>query len=148
MEKIIQKTTEIYDVLVAGERPKIEKWLAERQGVIVFRDQEISRHPRGDVFTPVIDADGNNNVDSGAKPHWAYGVHEVITDIARFRFVKEWKEVGRSKPRATNKSVQSQHDRLRVQLGVPVYQRYDDDVVVFEIAVWEQPNNEPIKNNS
>lgn len=137
MEKIIQKTTEIYDVLVAGERPKIEKWISERQGVIVFRDQEITMHPRGDVFTPVIDADGNNNVDSGARPHWAYGVHEVITDINRFRFVKEWKEVGRYKPFATRKRIQSQHARLREQLGVTVYQRYDDDVVVFETAVWE-----------
>lgn len=148
MKKIIQTTTEIYEVLATDSRPTFETWIAERQGVIVFRDQEISKYPRGDVFAPVIAKDGTNNVDSDARPHWAFGIHEVITDINRFKFVKEWKEVGRSKPRATRLRIQSQHDRLREQLGVPVFHRYDDDVVVFETAVWEQPKNEPSKNNS
>lgn len=134
MEKIIQTTTEIYEIHVPDSRPKFEKWLAERQGVIVFRDQEISMHPRGDVFAPVIAADGTNNVESNARPHWAYGIHEVVTDINRFRFVKEWKEVARS----STQRQKAIHRAMREQHGVPVYSRYDGgNVVIFEIAVWE-----------
>jgi hypothetical protein len=96
MEKIIQ-------VGVPGAREKFEKWIAERGGVQVWDNLNLSNSDAGQQFTPALTDgevpgidDAHHKVQKAyPQPHWSVGRGEVITDISRFRFVKSWKEVKR-----------------------------------------------------
>lgn len=84
MEKII--------VGVPNCKARFEEWIKNRGGVRVWRDMSIPNTGDGDVFTPANDENGGRY----PKPNWSVTCgEEVITDINQFRFVKEWKEVGR-----------------------------------------------------
>jgi len=146
---------ERHEVSSLNSREFFERWIKERQGVVLWRSQDMSV-PRGDTFTPVKDAAG---VDS-PRPHWAYVRHEVITDITRFRFCKSWSEVGRCKialdkklngydspfgffPTAivltdgSTRRVRVLLAKLQVVHGPDVKYRFEDLEAVFEKPEWE-----------
>jgi len=87
------ETKERIEVLTPGCKEKFKQWIAERKGVIVWRNINLSDPNAGDMFTPAHDPEG----EPVAKPHWSRDNGETITDLSRFRFVKENKEVQRFK---------------------------------------------------
>jgi hypothetical protein len=153
-------TSERYEVGVQGVREKFEKFIAERQGVLVFRSVDLSM-PRGDMFLPKIGAEGEDN--ALGKPHWAYVLHEHVTEISRFRFVKGYKEIDRCKialqgPRGIRMKIELTPGSTRrvyarkakweqQYFGKTVTYRFDPPpplgfmegqvYAVFEIADWE-----------
>jgi hypothetical protein len=88
----MEKTIERIKVYSLGCREKFQNWIKTRGGVVVWRNQDLSCR-RGDMFTPVNGPDGKES----PRPHWAYTVHETITDITRFKFATREVEVGRCK---------------------------------------------------
>lgn len=82
------------EILVPGCKEKFATYIKEREGIIVWESQDLS-FQRPDIFCPVKGPAGEDNLTR--KPHWAYVVKEVVTDLSRFRFVKEMKEVERLK---------------------------------------------------
>jgi hypothetical protein len=74
-------------VYLTGSRKTIEYWIKNRGGVNVWRG--VGR----DWFMPVRDANGRRTHD----PHWFHGKRKpvVVTNIARFKFAKELREVRR-----------------------------------------------------
>jgi hypothetical protein len=153
-------TSERYEVGVQGVREKFEKFINERQGVLVFRSVDLSM-PRGDMFLPKIGATGEDN--ALGKPHWAYVLREHVTDIKRFRFVQKYREIKRCKislqgPRglrgkiettpASTRRVRALQEKLSNQYAPQdVGYRFDPPpplgflegqvYAVFEIADWE-----------
>jgi hypothetical protein len=87
-------TTEKQERICIGApdaRAKFEKWIAERGGVMVWQNIDLSNMDAGDMYTPAFTEEGKEY----AKPHWRVSRKEVISDITRFRFVKEWREIKR-----------------------------------------------------
>ena len=81
---------EIIEVTVPGSREKFETWIKERGGVRVWDNINLSDWRAGPIFTPA-QTDGKPT----DPPHWGRRQGELITDIARFRFVKTMKEIRR-----------------------------------------------------
>lgn len=86
----LDKTPKIF-VGVVGARAKFEDWIANRGGVQVWDNVNLSTPGKGPMFTPANDVDGTPTV----KPSWSVARGEVVTSIHRFAFVKAWKEVKR-----------------------------------------------------
>ena len=88
-------------VTTVGVRPKFEEWIADRGGVQVWNNLNLSNHDAGHQFTPALTQvevpieNGGVNMVPTPQPHWSVGRGEVVTDINRFRFVKSWKEIKR-----------------------------------------------------
>ncbi len=76
---------------VPGAREKFEQWIAGRGGVQIWNNINLSNIGAGQVFTPALTEAG----EPMGSPKWSHERGEVVTDIARFRFVKSWKEVKR-----------------------------------------------------
>jgi len=74
-----------------GARASFEDWIAERGGVQIWKNINLSNPGGGGIFTPALDQDGT----PFQKPAWNVERAEVITDIARFKFVDAWREVKR-----------------------------------------------------
>lgn len=77
-------------VMAVGSREKFEDWIANRGGVQVWKNVNLSDPGRGHVFTPAMTHDRPTE-----KPHWAYERGEVVRDISRFVFVIRWTEIKR-----------------------------------------------------
>ena len=145
-----QVALERFQVLTENQKAKFQDWITSRQGVLVWRSQDMSV-PRGDMFSPKLDPLGGDNA-SGPAPHWAYKIHEHVTDLGRFQFAKSFREVGRCKialsPRpkgfnivltkgSTNRVHQKQ-TKLKRDLGVPeVFYRFEELEAIFEVPEWE-----------
>jgi hypothetical protein len=89
----LDKTPKIF-VGVVGARAKFEDWIANRGGVQVWDNVNLSDPGKGPMFTPALQKVEHQRVPM-EKPHWSVTRGEVITDINRFAFVKAWKEVKR-----------------------------------------------------
>jgi hypothetical protein len=87
MEQTEQKRIDIY---VPECREKFAEWIKSRGGVARWRNINLSNPDAGDQYTPAL-TDGKET----GKPHWSVEYAETITDLSRFRFVKELKEVKR-----------------------------------------------------
>lgn len=81
------------EVTTPGQRSKFEEWIKDRGGVIVWVNINLSDPGAGNIFTPATTKEGTPGRDQ--KPRWSHEYSETITDITRFRFVKELKEVKR-----------------------------------------------------
>jgi len=79
------------DVLVPEVRNRFAQWIADRGGVARWENINLSDPGAGDRFTPALTEEG----ESYPSPHWSVRLAEVVTDISRFRFVKEVREVKR-----------------------------------------------------
>ena len=86
--------TKRIEVCVPGVKAQFQTWCAERGGIIIWEDHNLSRLGPN-TFTPARNAQGESNEKN--PPHWGYVLKETITDIARFRFIKEEKELARFK---------------------------------------------------
>lgn len=83
----------ILTVAVPGARQKFESWMAERGGIVRWANVNLSDPGAGDIFTPLRSPEGQENTTR--PPHWGRRYAETITDIGRFRFVREMQEVKR-----------------------------------------------------
>lgn len=72
-------------------REKFKGWIANRGGVKVWENQNLSNPGSGPIFTPALTEDGHDY----PYPRWSHTVGFVVTDIKQFRFVKSFKEVKR-----------------------------------------------------
>jgi hypothetical protein len=78
-------------VTAIGAREKMEDWIANRGGVQVWNNINMSNPGAGPMFTPANKQDGTL-MD---KPSWSVERGEVIQNIQRFQFVKSWHEIKR-----------------------------------------------------
>jgi len=86
------KTTEKQiEVTTPDVREKFEDWIANRGGIKVWENQNLSNPGAGPIFTPAFTEDGHDY----PYPKWSHTVGFLVTDIGRFRFVKSFKEVKR-----------------------------------------------------
>jgi hypothetical protein len=85
------------EITVPGVKEKFVDWIANRGGVAVWTNINLSNCDAGDQYTPATNTEGKNILDDpqAFKPHWSVSFKEIVTDITRFRFVKEYKEVKR-----------------------------------------------------
>lgn len=140
-------TTERIDVTVPGVREKFAGWVAQRGGVAVWENANLSTPDAGEQFTPAV-TDGAPT----PQPHWSVKpIPEIVTDLARFRFVKSFREVGRRKiavrvsgnglmlklTDASTRKVNNFQDSYKEKHGVRPFYRFEDDEAVFEVAEWE-----------
>jgi len=70
---------------------KFAEYIRDRGGVQVWRNINLSNRDAGDMYTPALTETG----EPTPKPHWSVAPGEVITDITRFRFCVEQREVKR-----------------------------------------------------
>jgi hypothetical protein len=143
MSENILKT---YKVLVPSVREQFEEWIRERGGVAVWENANLSNPSAGAMFTPLY-TDGKLT----PQPSWqTVSTPAVVTDIARFRFVLEMREMDRLRV-ATRVGSQGlslkltdlSAKRLRKRLdkaGDEAMYRFDFDTqeAVIEIPLWEE----------
>lgn len=86
-------TLERIEVTTPNAKEKFADWIANRGGVVIWRNVNLSNRDAGLMFAPLRDAAGQEN----GKPHWSRERGELVTDISRFRFVRELREVKRIK---------------------------------------------------
>lgn len=143
------ETLERVEVLALCAKKLFTMWLAERGGVIRWRNLNLSNPDAGDQFTPLRGPDGGNNTNQ--PPHWSVGMGEIITDLSRFRFVRELREVKRIKIavrvgsqglslkltdgssrrlRAAMSKIQEQHKTK------PCY-HFEEDQAVIQVPIFE-----------
>lgn len=79
-------------VSAPGARTQFEEWIAERGGIQVWFNVNLSDPGAGNIFTPALTADTKVPYPAPAS---TVARGEVITDLSRFQFVKEWVEVKR-----------------------------------------------------
>ena len=137
----------IHDVLVEGQREVFAKWIAERGGVTVWKNQDLSNPSAPPCFTPAKDQDGKDR----HPPHWAYTIHETITDLSRFRFVEKMKQVAKVRialdrkqsnflkfklTDASSKKLKKVLAEMKEEHKIqPVY-HFDDNQAIVEIPVF------------
>lgn len=138
----IQQVKKI-EVLDPTARERFTVWIAERGGVQVWENHDLGNMGAGEIFTPVRDNAGHTY----GKPHWAYMPKELVTDITRFRFVKEMKEVSRVKiaikadPHSPFRLILTDGSTRRVRKECGKFPdssyHFDDREAVITIPVWE-----------
>jgi hypothetical protein len=79
------------EVSALGAREKFESWIAERGGVQVWENQNMSDPDAGSMYTPLMTEQG----EPMPAPHWSVRAGEIVTEIERFRFAAEVVEVDR-----------------------------------------------------
>lgn len=134
----------IYEMTVPGAKEKFTAWIAGRGGVAVWPCVNLS-NLTGPTFTPAL-TDGKPTT----KPGWQYGpCCETITDLSRFRFAREVKEVKRFRVAVRPKSsgmafklTKGSAERLKRAIekagGDSVYRfDYEHQEAVIEVPVWE-----------
>ncbi len=139
------------EVNKVGVKPMFEKWISERAGVIVWNNHDLSNPGAGCMFTPATTINGGA-VDKELAPHWAYRYGETVTDLARFRFVKEVKEVKRFRVAvrsggnglkvkctdASSRKIKAACAKFSTEKGSAVYEfDYNTQEAVILVAVWE-----------
>jgi hypothetical protein len=75
-----------YKITVPGAKEKFEQWIADRGGILVWPNENLSDPGKGPMFTPATTADGEDGTKS--KPHWGVGKPILVKDIGEFEFQK------------------------------------------------------------
>lgn len=145
-------TTSRIEIMTPGVRAQIENWIKNRGGVAVWTNVNLSNCDAGDQFTPATTIDGIkiNDDPGGHRPHWSVAFKEVVTDIKRFRFVKEFKEVKRFRVAirpaflsfkctdASTRKIRKMCAKYSTEQAKAVYRfDYDTQEAVIELPVWE-----------
>lgn len=137
-----------YDVTSPDAKAKIQKWLAEGRKVAVWKSVDLSDLNAGNCYTPG---------DVTQSPHWKYGgkPHEIVDDIARFRFAKGMREVKRihisirigasglslNLTDGSARRLRAALDRVKEMTGLDPYYRFEESPVsreaVIEVPEWE-----------
>ena len=136
-------------IMAAGAREKFTDWIANRGGVAKWRNINLSNPDGGDMYTPANTVDGNPCI----KPHWGTEFAEKITDMSRFQFTKEAKEVKRFRVAlrrsanglqlkctdASTRKIRKNIQRLEEKLHTTVTYHFDYNTqeCVLESIAWE-----------
>jgi hypothetical protein len=149
----------IIKVTALGAKEKMLDWIANRGGIQVWDNVNLSDMGAGEQFTPALTENG----EQMGKPHWSVARGELITDIKRFKFAVSFVEVKRFHVavqrgsglgyKATDGSMRKLDrylDAAREKYGDDVYYRKDgglfnpDREIVIEYPIWEaEGSNEP-----
>jgi hypothetical protein len=148
-------------VTALGVKEKMLDWIANRGGVQVWYNINLSDAGAGEQFTPALTENG----EQMGKPHWSVERGELITDIRRFKFAASFVEVKRFHVavrqgsglnyKATDGS-QRKLDRYMAaaieKYGEDVYYRKDgglfnaDREIVIEYPIWETEGGDESEN--
>lgn len=143
-------TGECFQVLTEKQKEKFQDWIATREGILVWRSQDLS-FPRGDMFSPKMSQDGSD-LAAGEPPHWAYRLFAHVRILDRFKFVKAYREVGRCKialnsrlsgmtivlTKPSSERVRKLQSKFKADLNVPeVFYRFEELEAIFEVPEWE-----------
>lgn len=140
-------TVKRIEVLVPGQKSKFVMWLAIRGGVAVWQNDDMGNPSAGFIFTPATTQEGA----CATKPRWSHSLAEVVTDINRFRFTKEVKEVGRCRialdrelqgtkivlTSGSSARVRKLSNELAQKHGVDPTYHFEEDEAVFEVPIFE-----------
>jgi hypothetical protein len=74
-----------YKITVTGAKEKFQDWIANRGGILVWPNVNLSDPGKGPMFTPARHDDGSDG--SKDKPHWSVGDPTLVTSIDEFEFV-------------------------------------------------------------
>jgi len=129
---------------VPGARAKFEEWITGRGGVQIWNNINLSNMGAGQVFTPALTEAG----EPMGKPKWSHERGEVVQDITRFRFVKEWKEIKRfhvairpgsqgTMMKLTDGSSRKVWKYGQIYPGASYRMDYDTQECVFEMPEYE-----------
>lgn len=143
----IEATNKPYEILVPGAKEKFEEWIKSRGGVAVWPNVNLSNAGQGPTFTPAETERGQPTT----KPSWQVDSRpcEIVTNLARFRFAKEMREVDRFRVAVrmgaqgfTIKLTDSASEKLRKRLekaGENARYRFDygTQEAVIEVPVWK-----------
>jgi len=137
-----------YKVFVPGVREKFEEWIANRGGVAVWENRNLSNPGAGLSYTPALSEAGNPSI----PPHWSRRLLEVCKSIEDFRFVRGFKEVRRLRVavrmgsqgwmlKLTDGSTDKLHkalDKIKEETGQEACYRFDytTQEAVIEVPVW------------
>lgn len=130
-----------------GAKAAFAKWIAERGGVQVWVNVNLSNPGAGEKFTPLRTEQGQTY----DAPHWSVTRGELVTDITRFRFVKEQIEFKRVKiavrvgrqgislklTDASTKRVYTACDKAKEKYGRGATFVFDDDTAIIQIPVYD-----------
>jgi len=149
----------ILTVTVPDARHRFEQWLTQRGGVVRWANHNLSDPDAGDIFTPLCNIEGQPNVTQ--PPRWSHRYAETVTDVGRFRFIAEMREVDRFRVavrmgrqgmtlKLTDHStikVRKHQDRVEEQYHKPAYYHFDYDAqeCVITIPIFE---NEEVPERS
>lgn len=140
------------EVGVPGVKEKMLDWITNRGGVAIWTNINLSNCDAGDQYTPATTQDGVSVLDKpdALKPHWSVAFKEVVTDITRFRFVKEYKEVKRFRVAVRmaflsmkvtdggTRKIRKMCAKYSTDQVKAVYRfDYDTQEAVIELPVWE-----------
>ena len=88
--------TDKIEVTTPDCRERFEKWIAERGGVRIWDNANMSDPGAGHMFTPAkTEKTPECEPEDYPKPHWSRVEGELVTDINRFKFVLKMHEVKR-----------------------------------------------------
>jgi hypothetical protein len=134
-----------------GAKAMFVKWIAERGGVKVWENVDLSNCDAGPMWTPVRDAEGKDVT----SPRWSHPkCVEIVTDLSRFKFIKDMKEVKRFHVAVRMgdsglriKCTDASSRKIKSQLakaGPEACYRFDYDTqeAVIEVPVWDEENVE------
>jgi hypothetical protein len=142
---------ERYNVLVPGTREKFEGWIRDRGGVRVWGNVDLSDPGAGYAYTPMYQDGGEVET---TPPTWKHQDRvDVVTDLSRFRFVREYIEVDRFRitlrmgasglriklTDGSSRRLRARLDKAQEKHG-PCYYRwdgFDGRDCVIERPVWE-----------
>ena len=145
-----EANTKIYDIMVLGAKEKFAEWIKSRGGVMVWHCVNLS-NLTGPTFTPALtEYPPTRGLVQTRKPSWTVSSlpGETITDLARFRFAKELKEVRRfrvairpSSNGMAMKLTDASSKRVRAatdKAGDEATYRFDYETqeAVIEVPVW------------
>lgn len=139
--------SDIIDVTVPDCRQRFEEWICDRGGVQIWRNVNLSDPDAQPQFTAYKDENGNIY----EKPHWSVERGELITDIARFRFIQSFHEFRRVRiairrgaqgftlklTDASTKRVHKSCDKAKGLFGRDAVYHFEHEFAVIEIPLWE-----------
>jgi hypothetical protein len=140
------------EILMPGRKEKFAMWIKYRGGVMVWANCDLSNCDAGDMYTPARTEAGNAN-DPGIPPHWRVRYQETITDLSKFKFVKELKEVKRFRVAirvgdsglrvkctdASTRKIRAACDKVQAQYKVAPSYRFDYETqeCVISVPIFE-----------
>lgn len=152
----------IIKVTQLGAKEKMLDWIANRGGVQVWNNVNLSDMGAGEQFTPALTENG----EQMGKPHWTVERGELITDIKRFQFVASFIEIKRFHAAVrvgrnglaykltdgSQRKLDRYLDSAREKYGNDVCYRKDgglfnpDREIVIEYPIWETEGNDEPQN--
>lgn len=135
------------EICVLGCKEKFKTWIDSRGGVKVWRNINLSNPDAGNQFTPALTGD----LQSYPKPHWSVEFQELVTDLGRFKFVKEIKEIKRVRiavrqssnglmlklTDASSRKVRKACEKVKEQYGTAGMYRFEFNEAIIEVPVFE-----------